>query len=150
MYSSKNCYCMSCTQRKHVNVSVRTITLWCSVYSSTHSSVFASLCDCIFQHVLIGPSSGDLRLVRNGFTSTSYTRGRLEVYYSGQWGTVCNDFWSSTNTRVACRQLGFSSSSTSWTTSSAGGWVPSCHNRSLLELSCSHCPDYFTKKNGCM
>ena len=75
----------------------------------------------VTQSLLIGPRSGDLRLVQNGFTSTSYTRGRLEVYYSGQWGTVCNDFWSSTNTRVACRQLGFSSSSTSWTTSSAGG-----------------------------
>ena len=70
--------------------------------------------------LLIGANSGDLRLVQNGFTSTSYTRGRLEVYYSGQWGTVCDDFWSSINTRVACRQLGFSSS-TSWTTSSAGG-----------------------------
>ena len=73
--------------------------------------------------LLIVARSGDLRLVQNGLTSTSYTRGRLEVYYSGQWGTVCDDSWSSTNTRVACRQLGFSSSSTSWTTSSAGGWV---------------------------
>ena len=71
--------------------------------------------------LLIVARSGDLRLVQNGFTNPSYTRGRLEVYYSGQWGTVCDDFWSSTNTRVACRQLGFSSSSTSWTTSSAGG-----------------------------
>ena len=53
------------------------------------------------------PSSGDLRLVQNGFPSSSYTSGRLEVYYSGQWGTVCNDLWSSTNSRIACRQLGF-------------------------------------------
>ena len=70
------------------------------------------------------PSSGDLRLVRNGLTSSSYTSGRLEVYYSGWWGTVCNDFWSSTNTRVACRQLGFAgaASPTSYRTSSAAGW----------------------------
>ena len=102
------------------------IALWYNVYS--YNSVFALLHDCTSQYVckhsnllLIGPASGDLRLVRNGLTSTSYTSGRLEVYYSGRWGTVCNDFWSSTNTRVACRQLGFSSSSTSWTTSSAGG-----------------------------
>ena len=28
-------------------------------------------------HVLIGPRSGDLRLVQNGVTNSSYTRGRL-------------------------------------------------------------------------
>ena len=70
-----------------------------------------------------GPSSGDLRLVRNGFTSSYYRRGRLEVYYNGQWGTVCIDGWTQTNTRVACCQLGFSdaASSTSYRTSSAAG-----------------------------
>ena len=68
------------------------------------------------------PRSGDLRLVRNGNSSSSNTRGRLEVYYSGVWGTVCDDSWSTVNTRVACRQLGLSTASTSWTTSSAGGW----------------------------
>ena len=68
------------------------------------------------------PRSGDLRLVQNGTSNSSYTRGRLEVYYSGRWGTVCDDSWSSENTRVACRQLGLPTASTSWTTSSAGGW----------------------------
>ena len=71
---------------------------------------------------LIHPRSGDLRLVQNEISLSSYTRGRLEVYYGGQWGTVCDDYWSSTNTRVACCQLGFlPTSNTSWTSSSAGG-----------------------------
>ena len=56
-----------------------------------------------------GQNSGDLRLVaRNGQTSPSLTAGRLEVYYNGQWGTVCNDEFFSTEAEVACRQLGFS------------------------------------------
>ena len=49
-------------------------------------------------------SGGALRLVG----SSSSLRGRLEIYYNGVWGTVCDDGFSSTDARVACRQLGYS------------------------------------------
>lgn len=33
--------------------------------------------------------------------------GRLEIFYGGQWGTVCQNNFDIKDARVACRQLGF-------------------------------------------
>ena len=53
--------------------------------------------------------TGDLRLVDGVLTDEQgrLCEGRLEIYYNGAWGTICDDYWNKNNADVACRALGF-------------------------------------------
>ena len=57
-------------------------------------------------------SSADLiktRLVGNSSTTGGQYSGRLEVFYNGSWGTVCDHSWGFQDTIVACKEMGFPS-----------------------------------------
>ncbi len=64
--------------------------------------------DVIINLFNLGRAEGSVRQYYVG----SSVYNRVEVYYGGRWGTVCNTAWELSSGQVACRELGYTPSLT--------------------------------------
>ena len=74
--------------------------------------------------------------------------GRVEVFYNGQWGTVCDDTWDINDANVVCKQLGFPKAAQAYHGASHGQgsgpiWI------SALACSGSETNLYHCRHSGC-
>ncbi|XP_033506993.2 scavenger receptor cysteine-rich domain-containing group B protein [Epinephelus lanceolatus] len=67
-------------------------------------------------HESSGLRDGTIRLM-NGKDAC---QGRVEIYYLGKWGTVCDDDWDLDNAHVVCQQMGCGSAAYAHTNSYFG------------------------------
>lgn len=82
---------------------------WIRTRRQIHSEFALQFRRCL--SCLFLPPDGSVRLAGGAGSH----EGRLEVFYRGQWGTVCDDDWTSSNTQVVCRQLGYRYCGEGWT-----------------------------------
>ena len=71
--------------------------------------------------------------------------GRVEVYYRGSWGTVCDDGWYLNDAAVVCKELGFPGAAASSCCAAFGQgtgpiWLDdvACRGWETSLSSCSH------------
>ncbi|XP_009985284.1 PREDICTED: macrophage receptor MARCO [Tauraco erythrolophus] len=73
------------------------------------------------------------------------SRGRVEIFHQGSWGTICDDGWSTQDATVVCRMLGYNRASSAFTATPGTGriWLDdvNCSGNEYSILDCSK-PDW--------
>ena len=93
-----------------------------------------------------GLQQGSLRLYGSSTYSFFLYAGRVEIYISGEWGTVYDNGWGNNEANVACKQMGFAGASDSnWAYSSSGSssqtiWLDDveCTGSETRLINCVH------------
>ncbi|XP_056265599.1 neurotrypsin-like [Pseudoliparis swirei] len=84
----------------------------------------------------------------------SGSEGTVEVYHTGQWGSVCDDQWDDSDAEVVCRQLGLSGVARAWGHAHFGKapgpvWLDEVHC-SGSELRLEDCPRAAWGEHDCV
>ena len=77
-----------------------------TVYCCEYKHVFCQFSNFVTDTTRIwdsNPYPGMMRLQGGDFIN----QGRVEVYCNGQWGTICDNGFSSTDANTICKQLGY-------------------------------------------
>lgn len=53
------------------------------------------------------PEALPMRLVPTARKPTTKSEGRLEIFYNGTWGTVCDDQFKESTADLVCNGLGY-------------------------------------------
>ena len=108
------------------------------IYKLIHCIIYDNMYSIIIMCFLL---TVPMRLVGGG----SPSEGRVEVYYNGQWGTVCDDYWHNIDAGVVCRGLGFGSSGRATYSATFGQgtgpiWLDgiSCRGNEYNLANCTH------------
>ena len=111
-------------------------------YTALVSLLMLLFCSRLLISRVDAQNNGDVRLV-NGPTSNV---GRVEIYYDGQWGTLCDDSWHLQDANVICRQAGFADGASQVVYQAGFGegtgpiWVDQirCNGNEQSILECTH------------
>ncbi|XP_063044017.1 lysyl oxidase homolog 3A isoform X1 [Engraulis encrasicolus] len=115
------------------------------------------LSPCLCQTTPLEKDDGKIKFRLAGYPR-KHNEGRVEVFYKGEWGTICDDDFTMGNAQVLCHHLGFVSA-TSWSHSAKYGpgtgkiWldnmicsgsetsIEKCHSRGWGNSDCTHDED---------
>ena len=86
-------------------VDVLTVTLMMLLCTAVSMNIFITshFCTDTTRIWNSNPFNGMIRLQGGNYSN----QGRVEVYCNGQWGTICDNGFGSTDAQTICKQLGY-------------------------------------------
>ena len=79
-----------------------TLMDYLATYLFSHVAIDVAVLQNVYRLILSDPDSISVRLTGG----SNNNEGRVDVYYNRVWGTVCDEYWHTSEAKVVCKQLG--------------------------------------------